>query len=905
MALNKGEVASEATAGDEVELMSFASGEQTALTVAPEATAHIARLLTEKLYNFPVAATVRETISNAIDATNRAVAAGAEFIPVEVQTPNPTSPFFIVTDRGTGMSATDMTNIFSSVGLGTKRGDFAQIGAWGLGSRAPLSYVSAYTITSTQDGITTSVEVNQPNGVPGMRVLSSTRTGLPNGTVVTVPVKNLANDAREFESAIFSYKLFSFANPIRIDDVVYSASDEYLPLGQVALDEETNTLGAVYARKASIGNLVSRVASEYADDIRLGYSLGGGYYASPQTNSREGIETTGNLMDSYRRPDIMVDLVPGVVDFSSSRDEITRNDRSEHLFNNVLTALSNKDGFLDRALASIFPSMSDDYVHALLGIGSPVENEDGSVTYTPNRRALNYGSTLDRKPVTLPRNLFTVSSGRNLIDDIVKYKGKFSVRTMLRFGTGIGAGASLGLSYLPKADSFAHTDDSLMSANAHFFSFTLGKIKAAAVEGFLAGDGRATEFSPVSSAKFSLMDAAIDRKARFSTRVYLIETKSVDTLSKIINKRKVLTLNEKNANYVEFALINKATDVSDDEIAAVQTVSNGNITISRLSVEEFFALDKAHRAAQRVSRESVAREVSVNMYRISDGVDSHAALITASMSSKRPLVQDATVALSKVTSPVFVVVNADYNGNLIGGHVVKHVLNGMYHKHGDAVLNRPVYAVSRPSKAAVDYLDKASGGMVGFHDSVKTVGAQVTEYANDHRFGRDVEADVLSSATGRQLTLLVSHWYSINHLGNAFQKAVENKEHKMYRVFSEDHVQTLTDFLGLLNVKPDEQLIALQGTLSRQTSMSPVRDRLTELYGAEYLDSILALGEYARLFVNSYHSNTSDSRAGVMEMVKLVQSGAELPAELSTPVIEFARRDVTESAAAVAAALNA
>ena len=112
--------------------------------------------LTE-LYEDPIEATVRETVSNAIDAVS--VATSGSEPEVHIYKPTSLNPVFTVKDNGVGMTYEDLKNVYSKYGASTKADDLEQIGAYGLGAKAPLSYGTEFTVTSVKDGEKTTVMV--------------------------------------------------------------------------------------------------------------------------------------------------------------------------------------------------------------------------------------------------------------------------------------------------------------------------------------------------------------------------------------------------------------------------------------------------------------------------------------------------------------------------------------------------------------------------------------------------------------------------------------------------------------------------------------------------------------------------------------------------------------------------
>ena len=113
-------------------------------------------LLTD-LYENPIEATVREVVSNAVDAS---VAANTKKT-IKITLPTSLRSTFTVQDFGTGMSIETIKNVYSQYGVSSKRDDFSQIGAFGLGAKAPLAYCSEFNVVTTHKGITTSFTISR------------------------------------------------------------------------------------------------------------------------------------------------------------------------------------------------------------------------------------------------------------------------------------------------------------------------------------------------------------------------------------------------------------------------------------------------------------------------------------------------------------------------------------------------------------------------------------------------------------------------------------------------------------------------------------------------------------------------------------------------------------------------
>lgn len=168
-------------------LASSKRSDATRMTVDSEGAAHIMSLLTD-LYSNPNLAVLREYTSNAIDAN---VEAG-QTRPVEISLPSYLSPRFMVQDFGIGMSTETIRDIYSSYGKSTKRQNFNQVGAFGLGCKSALTLTQQFSLVSIRDGKKTVASIARgDDGVGTVNVISVTDTDEGNGTTITIPIKDI------------------------------------------------------------------------------------------------------------------------------------------------------------------------------------------------------------------------------------------------------------------------------------------------------------------------------------------------------------------------------------------------------------------------------------------------------------------------------------------------------------------------------------------------------------------------------------------------------------------------------------------------------------------------------------------------------------------------------------------
>lgn len=118
-----------------------------AFTIA--ATGKAFRILSDGLYSDKIVAVIRELSCNAYDSH---VAAGKPDMPFEIHIPTDDEPWFSVTDHGTGISDSDITNIYTRYFASTKTSSNEFVGQLGLGSKSPFSLVREFEVKSRHQG---------------------------------------------------------------------------------------------------------------------------------------------------------------------------------------------------------------------------------------------------------------------------------------------------------------------------------------------------------------------------------------------------------------------------------------------------------------------------------------------------------------------------------------------------------------------------------------------------------------------------------------------------------------------------------------------------------------------------------------------------------------------------------
>lgn len=169
-------------------------------TIDPEDMRYISSLLRNN-YSNTILATIREPYANAVDA-NKENGLSPELI--EVKSPTSFDQTFSVRDYGCGLSRDQIFNLYSKFGKSTKRDSNTNIGGFGVGRFAPLSYKDSFTVTSYHNGNKSiySLYISEENDTKIDEVFSEP-TSEANGICISVGVAK--NDLTKFNEEISSF----------------------------------------------------------------------------------------------------------------------------------------------------------------------------------------------------------------------------------------------------------------------------------------------------------------------------------------------------------------------------------------------------------------------------------------------------------------------------------------------------------------------------------------------------------------------------------------------------------------------------------------------------------------------------------------------------------------------------
>lgn len=156
------------------------------------------QILSSSLYQDKIAAVVRELSCNAYDSH---VAAGNPGKPFQLRLPGTLSQKFSIRDFGTGLPHDKVMSLYTTYFDSSKDSDNQFIGALGLGSKSPFSYVSTFSVTSYFNGLAKmySAFIGE-DGTPRIALLASNPSNEPNGLEVSLASK--PGDEGKFRNAV-------------------------------------------------------------------------------------------------------------------------------------------------------------------------------------------------------------------------------------------------------------------------------------------------------------------------------------------------------------------------------------------------------------------------------------------------------------------------------------------------------------------------------------------------------------------------------------------------------------------------------------------------------------------------------------------------------------------------------
>jgi hypothetical protein len=273
--------------------------------IKQEGLAHIFNVLRNQLYSDKILAVLREYSCNAVDSHTEA----GHNRPIEVTLPSRLSLELKIRDYGTGLSETDIQEIYAFYGESTKRKSNSLIGQLGLGSKSAFAYGDNFVINSFYNGIKTTYNAYiDPSQIGQIATLASAPSNEANGVEIVIPVKpadceNFVNTARS---------LFTF---FKVKPIVRGAANfTYEEKPSIYSGADWHIFKAdrnVYGRNcvAVMGN--------------IGYTISSSALKLDENNDAEA--TIERLLSNC---DIQLDVPIGDLDIAASREGLQYTDRT-------------------------------------------------------------------------------------------------------------------------------------------------------------------------------------------------------------------------------------------------------------------------------------------------------------------------------------------------------------------------------------------------------------------------------------------------------------------------------------------------------------------------------------------------------------------------------------------------
>lgn len=224
-------------------------------------------ILSSGLYANKIKAIIRELSCNAYDAQ---IAAGNGDTPFDIHLPTFLEPTFYIRDYGVGLSHDQVVNIFTTYFESTKSDSNDFVGAMGLGSKAPFSYTSNFTIEAFQNGICNvyTAFINDA-GFPSVIRMETRDTEEPNGLKITVPVQE--KDFRNFKSeAIEVFQWFKTVPNEVNDEIEFTKAEmkSYYDIDNIFVRADATRYHSYsYTLLAVMGNIAYPVDLEMFTDM--------------------------------------------------------------------------------------------------------------------------------------------------------------------------------------------------------------------------------------------------------------------------------------------------------------------------------------------------------------------------------------------------------------------------------------------------------------------------------------------------------------------------------------------------------------------------------------------------------------------------------------------------------------
>ena len=322
--------------------------ESNALRISEDSQAMIIDSLIN-LYSDPVGSVVRELTSNCIDAHRERDLKIKGLMPlaedddlnwfsdrltvsVNLTDSNPLLGIdanISFNDSGVGLSPQRVKDIYTVLGVSTKRDDNHQIGGFGLGCKSPWAYADNFYVNTRHNGTEYFYLMHKGETVPSMDLVHTRETTEKNGTSVIVPLTDRTNHSvNKFVKAINSQLAY-------FKHVVYEGFESYDTIKKYEPIEETDTYiitenSSSYEYKVLIGNVLYPLETEHIE----------------------------NIDDLNISPDLIPRVNIGVVDLVPSREAIRYTPKTKRVLGEIFNSIATQ---FKKDVEDSFSSLTDLY----------------------------------------------------------------------------------------------------------------------------------------------------------------------------------------------------------------------------------------------------------------------------------------------------------------------------------------------------------------------------------------------------------------------------------------------------------------------------------------------------------------------------------------------------------------
>lgn len=278
------------------------------------------------LYTDPITSAVREVISNAQDTTIKAKSNK----PVEIRLYK-LDKKFSVKDYGTGMTKEELIKVYAQFGASTKTEDLDSIGAYGLGAKAPLAYTTMFMVKTIKDEKLVEAMCTRDDTGINISIIQEKETTEPNGTTVEFAIKT-AEDVMTVNGILGTYKLLEEASIVKLDINIDSKPKKLIKFTTINVDSTVPV--EIYLTRNGLTNAIYNCVHNNTIRTRhLVFNVQGYPYYTSENNTRN------NLLNHLLDEKFIINIPIGVLDFTTSRDNINYNERYNNFVEKIVSEI--------------------------------------------------------------------------------------------------------------------------------------------------------------------------------------------------------------------------------------------------------------------------------------------------------------------------------------------------------------------------------------------------------------------------------------------------------------------------------------------------------------------------------------------------------------------------------------